>query len=234
MLYQGGKAKVADSIAAVLTRHDTPRYLEPFCGACWVTARVAPKFRYALVADVHPDLMMLWDAVQRGWHPPTTVTEVEWSALRGGPPSALRGFVGFGCSFGGKWFRGYARDPQSDRNFARAAAKAVVSKRQALSHARMVCADFRAHDPDSTYTVYCDPPYASGERLPHVGNFANPWPTFQAWAERGAHVYVSERSAPKGWRPLLELKPQRGLGRLDGPKSPVPEFLWVPEGADYV
>ena len=102
--YLGGKTRLAKHIAnAILT--DTPNrktYLEPMIGGGSVFAAMAPHFDFAVGADIHPDLILMYQALAQGWLPPTYVTEEEYQTLKHDPePSALRGFVGFGCSFGG-------------------------------------------------------------------------------------------------------------------------------------
>ena len=54
----------------------------------------------------------MWKALQSGWEPPDIVTEAEYQYIKDHKDEdpALAGFVGFGCTFGAKWFAGYARD----------------------------------------------------------------------------------------------------------------------------
>lgn len=68
-------------------------------------------------SDAHEDLILMWQALMRGETEPfADVTEAEYSALKTAPPSARRGFVGFGASFGGGWFNGYGRLPGQARD----------------------------------------------------------------------------------------------------------------------
>lgn len=117
MQYIGGKFRIAKFIVPVLNRLRGDRdYLEPFIGAANIFCKI-PGTRIG--SDSHPDLILLLQAVRDGTIAfPDAVSEEEYQRIRREPPSALRGFVGFGCSFAGKWFGGYARDPRSDRNYA--------------------------------------------------------------------------------------------------------------------
>src|SRR5690349_3392797 len=103
----GGKTRQGKHIEEQLLKYkgDCTGYIEPFMGGGAIFARMAPHFPgAALGSDIHPDLMMMWEALQGGWKPPTEVTREEWYGIKDEEPSALRGFVGFGCSFGGRWF----------------------------------------------------------------------------------------------------------------------------------
>jgi hypothetical protein len=59
----------------------------------------------------------MWQALMRGETEPfADVTEAEYATLKTAAPSARRGFVGFGASFGGGWFNGYGRQPGQSRD----------------------------------------------------------------------------------------------------------------------
>lgn len=204
-MYQGGKARIAKPIAEILRREAGPgrTYVEPFLGSAAVFHRVAPEFPAAIGADAMPDVALLWQAAARGWEPPEDLTEEHYRALRPAAPSAIRAFAGFPCSFGGKWFGGYARDPKSDRNYARAASRSIVSRAAGLRGAHILHADYRELAPYATAdtVVYCDPPYAETLAYAGAGTFDSAafWAEMTEWAHRGARVFVSEYQAPAGW-----------------------------------
>jgi DNA adenine methylase len=113
MQYQGGKNKLAEPIAKKIrggVLSDT--LVSLFCGSCAVEAKLAPYFKKVICNDAHPYLMEMWKALQQGWEPPDIVTEAEYQYIKAHKDEdpALTAFVGFGCTFGAKWFGGYARD----------------------------------------------------------------------------------------------------------------------------
>lgn len=134
MRYMGGKSRLAGPIAAYINavRQPGQSYWEPFVGAGWVLARVrgsGPVY----ASDNNPYLIELWRALQRGWVPPERVTEAEHRKAREGYMTmALTAFIGFGCSFGGTWFGGYARDRQG-RNYARQSSASLQRKLAAIA-----------------------------------------------------------------------------------------------------
>jgi DNA adenine methylase len=139
--YVGGKKTIARWVRDVVAaqRGDSGTYIEPFVGGGSVYAAVAPSFPRAGFGDLHPDLIALWAAVAEGWLPPENISEDDYRTVRAGPVCALRGFVGFGCSFGGKWFGGYARAPKTpERNYAAQCRRWIV-KHRAFEHGSSTC-----------------------------------------------------------------------------------------------
>lgn len=214
MRYLGGKARLATRIVDAILADTTARdlWVEPFLGGASVLAKARPHFRHAIASDASPDLIACWSAVADGWDPPSVLTEDEYRAQRHAPVSALRGYVGFACSFGGKWFGGYARDPKGGRDMIVDAHSATVRKGRALAGTEFICGDYAELDPPAGAVVYCDPPYAGTTGYSAVGKFdhARFWDTMDAWSDRGCHVYVSELEAPDHWVPLLTIKRQVG------------------------
>ncbi len=203
MQYVGGKFRSAKYIAEQVRAHRRPdqtRYVEPFLGGGATFSKIAPDFAEASGSDVEPNIVLMWQAAQSGWIPPSDVSEELYASLRHAEPSALRGFVGFG---GGKWFGGYARSRSGaapNYNYAAGASRSVVKQAAAMRHARIICGDYRELEVLPTDVVYCDPPYA-GTTGYTTGAFDSEelWRTAEAWARSGATVLVSEYSAPVGW-----------------------------------
>lgn len=211
MKYHGGKAKRAlgKALGAILTdaARERKRYLEPFCGSGAVLVNVSHPNRVA--SDLHPDLMLLLEAVRDGWKPPRTVSERTYSRLRNEVPSALRGFVGFGCSFGGKWFGGYARGALPTgvpRNYADETRRALLRDAPKLAGVDLVCCDYTRWKPGRDTLVYCDPPYGGTTGFGGLPPFdtARFWLWATAAARSGADVFVSEEAAPPGWEVVWE------------------------------
>lgn len=181
-------------------------YWEPFVGGCGSFEVIAPAFRRAVGSDIHPDLILMWQSVMDGWVPPTEVSLEQYQELRDSEPSALRGFAGFGGSFGGKWFGGYARGGYTSdgtpRNYLAETSRNVFRTVRKLENTRV---SFELHsyseiDPGAGDVVYCDPPYAETTEYTHSGFDSK---AFWAWCEdqvaQGVRIFVSEYNAPEGW-----------------------------------
>jgi DNA adenine methylase len=185
----------------------------PFCGGLSVELRLTGRFPFMLLSDLSPDLIAMWSGLSDGWRPPASLSEQEYNALKSAEPSALRGFAGFGSSFGGKWFAGYGRTTQPERNggsttVAEQSARTVVKDINLLSRsdATFRCGDYRdlalSIPHPSRVVVYADPPYAGTLGYAAVGEFDSDefWRTADQWVSLGFQVFVSEERAPDHWR----------------------------------
>jgi DNA adenine methylase len=208
MKYLGGKVRIAKGISSAIleTVPDRERYLEPFCGGCAVLEKMAPHFHRCLASDIHPDLILMWQALMNGWVPPGELSEAEWRELKNSEPSALRGFAGFACSYGGKWFDSYARNGRGHHPGHRRGSSGATEGKNTTTRARdslrRAIVEFRqlSYDqvrPSQGTVVYCDPPYSQGAGYSN-GRFDSItfWMTVRQWAENGAHVFVSEYESP--------------------------------------
>lgn len=201
----GGKTQVARHLVQAILDDGAPRdrWFEPFVGGGNVLERAVPFFDRSAGMDTHRDLILMWQALSAGWLPPEFVSRGEYTALRNAPSSALRGFAGFGASFGGKWFGGYAVSKiDAKHKYAEEcrAAYHVAARQGALFQkygTRFVHGAFGSYEPPPGTTVYCDPPYR-GTTGYTTGEFdhATFYRTLKEWAARGNAVYVSEYSDP--------------------------------------
>jgi len=215
MQYMGGKSRIAGKIREHLVSHGAAKYVEPFVGGGAVLTAVAKDFKIILAADAHVDLIGMYQAIQDGsFTPPDTVTEDEYRALKKSDPSPLRTFAAFGVSFGGREWGGYARVGTTTRNGKpRAPENKALYTRNSLAksakagmfdpHITFVSVDVFTLDlPEdlSGTVIYCDPPYC-GTKGYKTGRFdaAKAWDLYRSWADRGAHVYVSEYSGPESF-----------------------------------
>lgn len=212
MRYLGGKSRVAKQLAAAILA-DTPlrgTYREPFIGGAAVFEQMAPHFQRSIGGDVSLDLILLWRDLMAGtFTPPATLSEAEYHRQRDLPPSAMRAFAGFGCSFAGKWFAGYGTglDPHNDGiDLPNQVARGLKRTQEKLAGLDLtfVREGYETVKPRPGDVIYCDPPYSgtTGYRV----EFDNKrfWLKMQQWSDLGAHVYVSELSAPRKWDTIWE------------------------------
>lgn len=213
MRYHGGKARGSKYIETAILSHTTERrvYVEPFLGGGSSFAMISPHFERAYAGDSHEDLMLMWQALKDGWIPPESVSKVEYQRLRRESPSAMRGFVGFGCSFGGKWWGGYAKEIPGKYTVAHAASS-LKKKSAQVSRAVLRHCSYDEWRPKSGHVVYCDPPYA--ETTGYYQSFDHEmfWSVMDSWHESGAEVFVSEYRAPAGWVAVAETIKANNLG----------------------
>jgi len=198
MQYLGGKTRIAKLIAAEIDKIRKPGQWvwDPFCGGLSVSVALS-KNGPVYATDICAPLIALYKAVQNGWEPPITLTREEYSAARLLPDTdPLKAFVGFGCSFGGKWFGGYSSSRPKYARPIEGAAKIV--KRDVSCGAKFGCLDFLNQPIKPTSgIIYMDPPYSGvtgyGSNFDHDRFCSNvrEWSAF-------TDVFVSEYNMPFG------------------------------------
>ena len=226
MRYMGGKGRISKKISKVileLTPNRSGTYWEPFLGGGAMASQMGRYFEVANYSDIHPDLILMWQKLNEGWEPPTFVPYDQYQELRyATEPSAFRGFVGFGGSFGGRWFEGYARGGQNadgtPRNHLGESARAVtkdIRGMRAKSATVFNRRDALSINPRSGDVVYCDPPYAGTKNYSKTDQLDHKefWATAENWARNGVYVFVSEYDAPAGWECVWE-QPLRSSVRV--------------------
>ena len=102
----------------------------------------------------------MFKELQNGWIPPTIVTEEDYVNAKKNQDNELHvaGFVGFACSFAGKYWGGYARDSKGggEGNYALRGHNSILKKMEGLKNAQFTCSDFKDLDYEGAI-IYCMP-----------------------------------------------------------------------------
>ncbi len=207
MQYLGGKARGGREIGAYLSLVAAGKpYVEPFCGALNVTAHVHGASS-RLAADMCLPLIVLYESVAAGWTPKLPVTEEDYRQVkeRMSPTDPMTAFVGFGCSFGGKWFGGYARGDGGKDGYAIMAWRSLSRKMRGCRRVDFRHADYRELMIPEGAVVYCDPPYAGTTGYAGIPD----WDAAEFWVwatelSEWCTVLVSEYTAPEAWEAVWE------------------------------
>nr|DAT89054.1 MAG TPA: DNA adenine methylase [Caudoviricetes sp.] len=216
MQYMGGKSRISKQIAEVLNsaiNKDTP-FASLFCGSCAIESKVQADVK--ILNDKHPYLIAMWQAIQNGWTPPDVVTREEYYRVKSNMDEnpALTGFVGFGCSFGGKWWGGYAKDKRGD-DYCGQAKRSLLKDLSGVVNATFTCLDYKDVEiPDGT-VVYCDPPYVNTTGYT-VGQFdTNEFWNYMRQLSKRCDIYISEESAPDDFECVWSKEKVRTLEKND-------------------
>lgn len=227
MRYQGGKSRIAQNIASVISVRGGDCFVSLFCGSCAVESKVQ-GFSRKILNDRHQYLIALLQGVQRGYELPESITPEQYRHIREHKDDdpTLAGFVGFGCSFGGKWFGGYARNA-TGTNYAAQSKRSLLKDMATLQDATFVCADYRRVCIPPRAVIYADPPYNNttgyhGDRF----DSAEFWIAMRLLADTGHTVFVSEQEAPPDIQCVWERKFTRTLDRNKSNQFSVTEKLF--------
>ena len=215
MRYAGGKNNFATKLANIIGSGDV--LIEPFIGSGAMTAELAPSFRKVYAYDAHIDLVLMWQALLEGWIPPSVVTKSQYESLRHANSSALRGFAGFGCSFGGGWFSSYSIDLKKGQDYTLQAKNLLLRKVKRMKNVTVDIEYYQNLVIPKGATIYADPPYANAvtyrNPMEHNGEFNTRefWDIANRWANEGATVFVSEFDAPGDWPIVWEEERVRSM-----------------------
>lgn len=225
MHYLGGKFRTAKIIVEFLNQFDKDLvFYEPFVGGF----NIRPHFKLHKASDAHEDLILLYQALQSGWEPPSELSEEDYRFLKDCGPSPLRAFAGFGCSHSGKWFGGYARDPKSDRNYALNARNSLLKKFKDAEGVEFSRKSYVEVRPTGS-VIYADPPYANTTKYSMKFDHDEFWD----WAEKmvtenGNIVVVSEYAGNGGFVCVKEISTKTDMNTKAG-KEPRIERLFMHE-----
>ena len=204
MKYLGGKNNIGKEIAEFLNEHytnDLDAYLEPFAGSLGVFKFMTNGEKPCIANDIQPDIIQLWKELRDGTlQIPETFSETEYKQAKLlASPSSLKAIAGFGLSFGGKWFGGYAQKSAgtSGRNYLSEFKNSIEPIRKAIQKNNVFFnsksyLDFEPHN----MLIYCDPPYERTQGY-STGDFNNElfWNTMREWSKTNI-VFISEQTAP--------------------------------------
>ena len=212
--------------------HTHTHYVEPFCGSCNVASKV--NIQNKILNDKHPYLIAMFQALQKGWIPPESISKEEYEYIKNNldEDKALSGFVGFACSFAGKWFGGYARDSKGGGtgNYALRGKNSVLKKMETLMNAEFTCHDFKELNYENCI-IYCDPPYKNTTQYNKklLGKF--PYEEFIEWVKTQSKkniVIVSEyiHNIPEGSNIILKIPSRTSIRDKTGNVIDTTEVLW--------
>jgi DNA adenine methylase len=229
MKYMGSKNRHAKELLRIVlkNRKEGQCYAEPLVGGFNMIDKVGGN---RIASDINGDIICLFKALAAGYIPPSSITEGEYKKAKNQEQSPLRSFIGFGCSYSGKWFGGYARGNTSKgtpRNYCDESRRNILKQASLIKGVEIFnCSyDKLCIPPDSI--IYCDPPY-KGTTKYKSGGFDHSlfWDWCRSMVKIGHSVFVSEYSAPEDFVCVWEKKVNSSLTKETGSKKNV-ERLFV-------
>ena len=170
-------------------------------------------------------------ALQNGWIPPENVSEDDYqkAKIEQDIKPHVAGFVGFACSFAGKFWGGYARDNKNG-NYALRGKNSILKKMETLKDSQFTCKDFSELNYENCL-IYCDPPYKNTTQYYKkiLGDF--PYDKFLEWVHiqsKNNTVLVSEykHNVPDNANILLEIPSKTSIRDKSGKVIDTIEVLY--------
>ena len=211
MMYMGSKRRIAKYIVPIIReiaqQENVSSYVEPFVGG----ANLIDKIDFIdrrVGNDINYYVIELFKALQLGWVPPEHISKTEYLHIKENQNDfapEIVAFVALLCSFGGKWWGGYARNAQG-RNYARAGKNVLLKQKPFLTDVEFLCNSYDKLNIPNKSLVYCDPPYFGTTK--YKDNFDHD--KFWNWCrtlenKRGIPVIISEYAAPKDFECIMEI-----------------------------
>ena len=213
MRYQGGKSRISQQIAEIIQRERESNltFVSLFCGSCSIESKVN-GFDKIICNDKHEYLIELFKGVQNGYELPEIITEEQYKYIREHKDNdkALTGFVGFGCSFGGKWFGGYARN-KTNTNYALQSKKSLLKDMSNLTTAHFTCQDYHDVIIPNNSIVYADPPYNNTTGYGKDKFNSDEFWEYMRIISKNNKVFISEQTAPNDFECVWEKEFTRTL-----------------------
>jgi DNA adenine methylase len=220
--YQGGKKRIGKRIHAViselewvLTGGNSLPYFEPFVGMAGVLKHFAvePK-RKVTACDANIDLILMWQALQKGWTPPKKCTREYFEELKHSTThSPERAFIGIVASFGTIFFGAYRLEYDLGQGY-----RALMGIKPDILRVRFLKArSYDRHRPKGKL-IYCDPPYLNNNlNSKYFQNFDHEafWETMREWSLENL-VVVSESHAPRDFKCIWETQSYVTTARSTG------------------
>lgn len=252
MRYQGGKSRISKQISYKIKevanavsrwqikncKENSEHYrlvlngggcfVSLFCGTCSIESKLSVNFDKMILNDKHKYLIDLLVGVQNGYELPEFISEEQYKYIRKhkDEDSILTGFVGFGCSFGGKWFGGYARN-KTNTNYALQSKKSLLKDMSTLQAAHFTCQDYREVNLPGGCVIYADPPY---NNTTGYGNDKFDSSEFWEYAREASKehlMFISEQMAPDDFVAIWECPLTRTLDRNKQNQFKVTEKLFI-------
>jgi DNA adenine methylase len=206
MQYMGSKRRIAKDINAIMQPYydSYDYYVEPFVGGGNMIKAVTHKNRTGY--DINEYIIGYFNALKDGWLPPQSVTEEEYRHIRANKdnyPLGLVGFVGINCSFGGKWFDGYARNAEQDNYALRGYNHAIKHDIPNIQDINFIHSCYQNIEFKGKSIIYCDPPYKGMKQYRNKFNHDD----FYQWlidkTEQGHKIFISEYNMPDQFECVL-------------------------------
>ena len=216
MQYFGGKHRISKQLSQYLNSQlkDNQPFVDLFCGSCNVISKIDDN-RIRIANDKHKYLIAMWKALQDGWLPPDKISREEYVFIRDNKDDSpyLAGFVGFACSFAGRWFEGYAYNSKG-HNYCLSSKRSCINKLSNLNNVEFYNLNYDKVNIPKGSLVYCDIPYKGSKPYckKEVGIFDHY--EFYQWVRDNSStydIYISEykENVPEDFEIVWEMESRK-------------------------
>lgn len=236
MKYMGSKNRIAKYIIPFFEKvglKENLNYWEPFVGGANIIDKVF--FKNKLGSDINIFLIEMFKKLQSGWIPPKNISKEEYDIYRKkyntndftNSEIAKIGFIGFICSYGGRFYDGGYANISGNRNYQDEAYRNIMSQVPNILNVKFFCSDYSLYTPKEKTLIYCDIPYKNTKGY---SNYEFNHDKFFDWCRKmssfGHHVFISEYKAPDDFQCLWEKEIKTTL-KKNGTVSNIEKLFYI-------
>jgi len=200
----GSKNRISKELVPIITKDlkSSQWYVEPFVGGCNMMDKIDHPYR--LGADSNKYLIALLQAIQNGQKLPEYVTKEEYQVVKSNKdnyPDWYVGYVGFICSFRGKYFGGFAGEytelkTGKQRNYQKQMSNNILKQYENIKNVVLHNVEYNDLIIPENSVIYCDPPYANTTKYSNKFDSNDFWQWCRDKINEKHKMYVSEYNAP--------------------------------------
>ena len=221
MKYMGSKNRIAKHLLPIMLENRNGRtWVEPFVGGSNMIDKVDGK---RIGADFNEYVISLFTGIRNGFIPPNEVSEEEYKQARlNREVTPLVSFIGFGCSYSGKWFGGYARGNTNKgipRNYCLESKKNILKQAEKLKDVKFIHSSYQDLEIPKNSLIYCDPPYEGTTKYKDGFIHTEFWEWCRTKTKEGHQVFISEYNAPSDFKSIYSKEVNSSLTKDTGSKK---------------
>lgn len=218
MVYMGSKNRIVKDLIPIITStlQKNQWYVEPFVGGANMIDKVNHQLK--LGSDTNRYLIALLQYAQAGGKLPEYISKETYLEVKNNKDSFENwfvGYVGFICSFRGKFFNGYSglykTKSGADRNYQTERTNNLLN--QNLKDITFTCCNYDELIIPDNSIIYCDPPYQNTTKY-KVDDFDNDkfWNWCRQKNNEGHKIFISEYNAPDDFECIWQKEVNSNLG----------------------
>jgi len=237
----GSKNRIAKEILPIILkdRKEDQWYVEPMAGGMNSICEVEGN---RIANDLHFNLIEMWKRLVIGWTPENIEKEAykEIRINKNQYEPCLVGWVGFNCSYSGKWFGGFAGKTKTKigtiRDYQAEAIKNVTKQVDKMQGVVFKNRPYYELEFPINSIIYCDPPYEGTTKYKDDFNHNDFWQWCREKTKEGHSVFISEYNAPKDFECIWKKQVSSSLsanGKIGGNKISIEKlFIYSPNKTD--
>jgi DNA adenine methylase len=233
----GSKARIAKYILPIILkdRKEGQWYVEPFVGGANMIDRVTGN---RIGADINPYLIALYVKLQKGWIPLINITNEFYQEVKNNKdkfPDHIVGYLGFGFSFGARFFGGFVGNVNDvccvGRDRIGESYRNILKTQKSIKDIHFFHKSYNEFAFTKSCIIYCDPPYANTTKYKSGGfDHAEFWQWCREKSKEGHQVFISEYNAPDDFKCVWSMDVSNTLSKkADSSKTAIEKlFIYAP------